>query len=253
MFKYSWIPKDFDRLGGLILRELIITVKKEVDPKANDWASFDINLMNVTALIDGKIERYDTRELYHIHRTYEIKRQRVQKLVKFKPETSKRLLKKYSKREMNRAKDFLHKFTTKLAKELREKNCGAILEDLRGIKDRVLNRSSNMNRKLSKWNALIFQFMLDYKLKWLGLLTKYINPKNSSKTCPLCSGHMVTYEGRLMRCEECSYVMDRDVVAVLNLQMWGVGFPLKALNETKKVEREGSGRNKSNEELYIPT
>jgi len=240
--KYSWIPSDFDRIGGLILteKELIITVKKNVEPKADKWASFDVNLTNVTALIDGEIRRYDLRGLYHIHRAYEIKRQRIQKLSKIKPNTSRMLLKKYSKRERNKARDFMHKLTASIAKELKEKNRGAIIERLKSMKDRILNRSKKMNRKLSKWNARTFQFMLEYKLLWNGLPVKYVNPKNSSKVCPVCSGSMASYLSRLMKCEECGLAMDRDVVAVINLQMRGVGFPQRALNEL--IEREGLSR-----------
>ncbi|MEM2703387.1 MAG: transposase [Candidatus Bathyarchaeia archaeon] len=240
--KYSWVPSDFDRIGGLILTEkgLIITFKKDVEPKADKWASFDVNLTNVTALIDGEIKRYDLRGLYHIHRAYEIKRQRIQKLSKIKPNTSRMLLKKYSKRERNRARDFMHKLTTSIAKELKEKNRGAIMERLKNVKDRILNGSKKMNRKLSKWNARTFQFMLEYKLKWLSLTVKYVDPKNSSKVCPVCSGSMASYLGRLMKCEECGLAMDRDVIAVLNLQMRGEGFPQRAPNEL--IEREGSSR-----------
>ena len=128
-------------------------------------------------------------------------------------------MQKCSKREKNRAKDFMHKLTTKITRELRKFKSGAILENLKNIKSRVLCKSKNLNRKLSKWNARIFQFMFEYKLKWFGLPVKYINPKNSSKTCPLCSGRMAIYEGRLMKCKKCRFVMGRDVVAVLNLQM----------------------------------
>ncbi|MEM0332579.1 MAG: zinc ribbon domain-containing protein [Archaeoglobaceae archaeon] len=103
--------------------------------------------------------------------------------------------------------------------------CGAILEELKGLKRRILSGSRNVNRKPSKWNARMFQFMLEYKLKWLGLPVKYINQANSSKTCPLCSGSMASYDGSIMKCEECGFVMDRDVVAVLNLQMWGSVAP----------------------------
>ncbi|MDI9645277.1 MAG: zinc ribbon domain-containing protein [Archaeoglobales archaeon] len=103
--------------------------------------------------------------------------------------------------------------------------CGAILEELKGVKRRILSGSRNVNRKLSKWNARTFQFMLEYKLKWLGLPVKYINQANSSKTCPLCSGSMASYDGSIMKREECGFVMDRDVVAVLNLQMWGSVAP----------------------------
>jgi len=122
------------------------------------------------------------------------------------------------------------------------------MERLKGIKHRVLNCSRRQNRKLSKWNARTFQSMLEYKLKWLGLPVKYVDAKNTSKTCPLCSGYMVAYGGRLMKCEKCNLIMDRDIVAVLNLQMRGAGFPQRALNEL--IEREGISRG---EILYIST
>ncbi len=228
----DWIPKDFDKIGGLILTEgeLIITVKREIRfEKPKRWASFDINLTNITALVDGKIVRYDFKRLYHIHRVYEKIRKRIQKLSKYKPKTGKRLMEKYSRRERNRAKDLMHKLTTKIVERLSEVESGAILENLKNIKSRILRKSKNLNRKLSKWNARTFQFMLEYKLKWLNLPVKYVNPKNSSKTCPLCSGRMTTYEGRLMKCKKCGFIADRDVAAVLNLQMWGSGVTPKAL------------------------
>jgi len=241
--KYHWVPQDFDRLGGLVLTEkyLIITVKKGVEPRADKWASFDVNLTNVTALINGRIVRYDLKKLYHIHRVYETKRQRIQRLSEFKPKASEKLMQKYSRRERNRAKDFMHKLTTEIAGELKESNSGAIMEKLKGIKQRVLNSSKEQNRKLAKWNARTFQSMLEYKLKWLGLPVKYVDAKDTSKTCPLCSGYLVAYGGRLMRCEKCNLTMDRDIVAVLNLQMRGAGFPQRALNEL--IEREGLSGN----------
>ncbi|MEM3415402.1 MAG: hypothetical protein QXS21_06640 [Thermoproteota archaeon] len=54
---------------------------------------------------------------------------------------------------------------------------------------------------------------------------------------PLCSGSMASYEGRLMKCK------DRDIIAVLNLQIRGEGFPQRALNEI--IEREGLSRNET--------
>jgi len=67
--------------------------------------------------------------------------------------------------------------------------------------------------------------MLEYKLRWLGLPVKYVDAKNTSRTCPLCSGSIASYGGRLTECGKCNLVMDRDVVAALNLQMRGAGFP----------------------------
>ena len=141
---------------------------------------------------------------------------------------------KYLRREKNRARDFMHKLTNKIVRKLKEVESGIILEDLKGIKHRVLNKSKSLNRKLSKWDARTFQFMLEYKASWCGLPVKYVNPRNSSKTCPLCSGRLATYEGRLMKCEKCGLILDRDIVAVLNLKMWGLGITPKGA-EPKRV------------------
>ncbi len=223
--KFDYLPKDYDSIGGLILTEnkLVITFKKKVEPiKPRDYASFDVNLTNITGLINGRIVRFDLKGLYHIHRVYEEKRKRIQKLSKTKPKTAKRLMEKYSKRERNRAMDLMHKITTTIVRELVSIKHGVILEDLKDIKDRILNSSNDLNRKLSKWNCRMFQFMLEYKLKWFGLPVKYVNPSNSSKTCPVCSGRLSAYRDRLMKCK-CGFIQDRDVIAVLNLRMWGLG------------------------------
>ena len=227
--KFDYLPKDYRSIGGLILQEnrLIITFKKKVELiEPNDYASFDVNLTNVTGLMNRRIVRFNLRELYHVHRVYEEKRRKIQKLSKTKSKTAKKLMKKYSKREKNRAKDIMHNITTTIVRELASTKSGVILEDLRYIKDRILNGGKNLNRKLSKWNCRTFQFMLEYKLKWFGLTVKYINPSNSSKTCPLCSGRLSAYEGRLLKCNRCGFVQDRDVIACLNLRMWGLGVAL---------------------------
>jgi putative transposase len=93
------------------------------------------------------------------------------------------------------------------------------------MKHRVLDGSRKQNRKLSKWSARTLQSMLEYKLKWLELPVKYVDAKNTSKTCPLCSGYLVAHGGRLMKCKKCSLTMDRDIVAALNPQMRGAGPP----------------------------
>ena len=66
----------------------------------------------------------------------------------------------------------MHKITATIARELVSIKHGVILEDLRNIKDRILDGSNDLNRKLSKWNCRTFQFMLEYKLKWFGLPVK---------------------------------------------------------------------------------
>jgi transposase len=43
-----------------------------------------------------------------------------------------------------------------------------------------------------------------------------------------------------MKCKKYSLTMDRDIVAVLNLEMRGAGFPQRVLHDL--IEREGLSR-----------
>ncbi len=101
---------------------------------------------------------------------------------------------------------------------------------MKNVKGRVLNRSKNPNRRLSKWNARTFHFMLEYRLRWAGLPAGHVNPSYSSRACPVCQATMAAYRGILMRCG-CGLVLDRDVAAVLNLRVWGSGVTPKAPSE----------------------
>ncbi len=218
---YPWLPKVFDRVGGLILneKELAICFKKDVELKACRWAAIDINLGNIImVVVDGDdvvVKRYGVGELQKIHNVYEEKRRVLQSLKTTAPKRSERILEKYRRREKDRANNFLHQLTSRIVKEL--VGCGVIMEDLRMIKTRILNRSSEENRKLSKWGVRAFQNMLEYKLKWRGLPTIYVNPSNTSRICPLCSGRISPHEGRLVKCSGCNMTADRDVVAVVNI------------------------------------
>ncbi|AFK21823.1 RNA-guided endonuclease TnpB family protein [Pyrococcus sp. ST04] len=212
------------RLGGLFLfpDRLVLNFVKSVEYfEPRDWMSIDINLTNVTVLAGLTVYRFDTRELYHIHRVYELKRRRAQKISAWNRRLSEELLEKYSRRERNRVKDFLHKLANKIVEIAREKRMGIILEDLRGIKEK-LNGSKELNRKLSKWNARELERLIEYKAKWFGVPVVYVNPRNSSRVCPVCGGRLIPREGRLVECPNCGLVEDRDFVAVLNLRMWGV-------------------------------
>ncbi|USS41441.1 transposase [Thermococcus aggregans] len=111
------------KLGGLFLfpDKLVLNFVKTVEYfEPRDWMSIDINLTNVTVLAGLTVYRFDTRELYHVHRVYEEKRQKIQKISAWNRRLSTELLKKYFGREKNRARDFLHKLSNKIVEIARE-------------------------------------------------------------------------------------------------------------------------------------
>ncbi|MEM0003011.1 MAG: IS200/IS605 family accessory protein TnpB-related protein, partial [Thermoproteota archaeon] len=149
-------------LGELILKQdkLIVTVRKEVELKVEKPIAWDVNLLTLDGYDGEKHYSINLKEVYTIHRTYEMKRRILQRL----PEkTRKRLLKKYSLRERNRVNDVLHKLVKQLS------NRTNIFEDLRNFKERIARtKSRSMNRQNSKHDYIKLQRYVEYKSAWNG-------------------------------------------------------------------------------------
>jgi putative transposase len=165
--------------------------------------------------------KIDLTELFHIHRVYEIKRRRIQQRASRKPSLRK-VLARYSRRERNRAKDFVHKLTTLIASEFEGYVHG--FENLR--KEKMLSNSREHNRRITKsdWRAIIT--LMSYKSKVVIL-----DPKNSTRRCSRC-GRINAPKGAIYECR-CGLRMDRQLNAAVNLylQMEGLSPSLRLFSE----------------------
>jgi putative transposase len=219
--------------------KIIIPFKKEVDlQNPGDWIAIDVNESNITAVSSNphilKIE-HNLRTIHTIH--FNIRRN-LQKLVKHKPKTAQRLLKKYAGRERAKAKDLCHKISRVIVDFVKQHGFGILMEDLNGIRRRI-NYGRQMNRRLHTWNFRRLQLYIEYKAKLEDLPVEYVNPKGTSSLCPTCGEKLIALNGcRLVKCK-CGYQNDRDVTACVNvLRMRGAPLPLKAVNEAFKAEME---------------
>jgi putative transposase len=197
--------------------------------------------------------RIDMTKLFHIHRVYETKRGRLQQKASRKP-SLRRVLAKYSKRERNRAKDYIHKLTTFIARGFKGYTHG--FEHLG--KNRMLNGSKEHNRNVSKsdWKTIIT--FMEYKSKVVLL-----NPKNSTRRCSGC-GMVNAPKGALYVCGGCGLRVDRQLNAAINLylQMEGLSPTPKLFDElmrgwsgftlTGEEADEGSNELKRSPKLLNP-
>ncbi|MEM3334292.1 MAG: transposase, partial [Thermoplasmata archaeon] len=127
---WCWDKINGLEFGELILKQdnLIVTVRKEAELKVERPISWDINILTLDGYDGENHYSKNLKEVYTIHRTYELKRRIIQRL----PEKTKnKLLKKYSLREKNRVNDILHK----LAKQLSDRT--NVFEDLKNFKEKV--------------------------------------------------------------------------------------------------------------------
>ncbi|GAG73550.1 unnamed protein product, partial [marine sediment metagenome] len=95
----------------------------------------------------------------------------------------------------NVRKDFLHKTSTQLAKS----HSLIVMEDLKvknmtkSIKGTIENPGNNVKAKSGLNRAILdqrwstFKDFLSYKMYWYGGDLIFINPKNTSITCSICS------------------------------------------------------------------
>jgi IS605 OrfB family transposase len=111
-------------------------------------------------------------------------------------------------------------------------------EDLTGLVEnlRKLPREHKIGllilsyRKISEW--------IDWQCEKHGVSVIIVKPRGTSTRCPRCDSKMRGGGYRKMRCSKCGFKVDRDTIAVLNIErralekMWGALTPLNALQMT---------------------
>jgi putative transposase len=177
----------------------------------------DINENIVVFGNNELIERFETNEGI-IRTRYFLKRRRIQTKVRGR-DLRARLLEKYRGRERRRVKEIYYKAVKRIINKAREVGATVIvMEDLRRLNEKNMG-SKELNGRLHRWGYRSFQRILEYQAKLCGLHVKYIDPRNTSRTCPVCGSELEESSNgrRLMRCRRCGLEEDRDVVAVKNL------------------------------------
>jgi len=213
-------------MGELMLTEdkLVITFREKagrLDPVGSiAWDSNEKSLDGFNPKL-GWI-KVDLVELFHIHRVYELKRRRLQSLASRKP-SLRRILVKYSKRERDRARDFVHKLTTFMTSLFR-----GYVHGFEGLnKKRMFTKSRRRNRRIAKSNWRMIQDFMSYKSQ-----VELLNPRNSSRRCSRCGG-LNAPKGAQYTCKYCGLRIDRQLNACINLYL-----QMEGLTPSPKLFRE---------------
>jgi putative transposase len=139
--------------------------------------------------------------------------------------------------------DFLHKTSTTISKT----HALVVLEDLsvksmsrsaRGTVNapgRNVRAKAGLNKSILDQGWAEFRRQLEYKQTWRGGMVIAIDPRNTSRTCPIC-GH-VSAENRktqaVFRCVLCGHAADADVNAARNIL--AAGLRRDRLGDTKSA------------------
>jgi putative transposase len=203
---------------------LSITVRKQIETiKPEAVIGIDRNLRNVTISTPNGSIMYKTNKILTIKENSQFVKasfRRNDRRVK------NRFYTKIRGRQTRRVNQYLHKISKDIVQRAKELKSAIIFEDLKGI--RKLYRKGNgqgkkYRRKLNSWSFYEFQRQIQYKADWEGIPVVFVDPKRTSKLCPICGDRI--QEDKLNRrklwCNNCSKSMDRDVVASMNIAYKG--------------------------------
>jgi IS605 OrfB family transposase len=116
-------------------------------------------------------------------------------------------------REHHRIDYRLHQVANSVLKFAEERRSAIVLEDLKGFKSK---RSKELNRRLSMWPRRKLHQIIEYRAQWKGIPIFKVDPRNSSRTCPICGRILHSRMGAEFACE-CGRRLDRHINASINL------------------------------------
>jgi len=185
--------------------------------------AIDLNFDNVTLTVftlDGKLIRL--KKLKTPHRKILTHRIWIEKIQKRYPKSwrfikgVRKAIERHGKRIRNISWDYAHKLGDLVAELALKHNSVIILEDLEKLRENN-KKDKEFNKKLGLWFYRRIQFCIEYEAMERNLQVAKIDPRGTSSKCPRCSGKLVEYGHRVLRCMKCGFIGDRDVTATINI------------------------------------
>ena len=186
----------------------------------------DRNLRNLTVGTDQETHRYD------LSRSVRIANTTVRIIASFTRDdarTRTTIASKYGQRRTTRTSHLLHNATKTIVALAVQRKTAIVLENIEGIRS-LYRKGNGQARKyrgrMNGWSFGEAQRQIEYKARWIELPVIRLSrreTRGSSVTCPRC-GERLQSDKRLERklwCGKCRIVMDRDMVAAINMARRG--------------------------------
>src|SRR3989475_7825667 len=142
-----------------------------------------------------------------------------------------RIASNYGRRRTSRTSHLLHNATKTIVTVAVQQREAIVLENIEGIRS-LYRKGNGQSRKyrgrMNGWSFGEAQRQIEYKARGVGLSVIRLSrreTRGSSVSCPRC-GERLQSDKRLVRklwCSSCRVVMDRDMVAAVNLSRRGRG------------------------------
>ena len=188
-------------LGSLtLLQDRVVVAIRKHAPKPYAPASV-LSLDTNERSLDGVLAKEDRiaavvraefPEVSVIQSVHHERRKRLQKKKSHDRRTAKRLCAREGMREHHRIDYRMHEVANTVLSFAEERKSMIVLEDLTGIKPR---RNKKLNRRISMWPRRKIHQIIEYKAAWRGIPVVKVDPRYSSRKCPVCGRIQDTRKG----------------------------------------------------------
>ena len=134
--------------------------------------------------------------------------------------SAKRHLKKISGKEARFKRNVNHIISKQLVAKAKDTTRRIALEDLKGIRKKTVVRKAQRSRHTS-WSFNQLRSFIEYKSEKMGVPIVYVDPRNTSRTCPSCNN--ISKKNRRtqaeFKCCVCGFAGHADIIAAINIKV----------------------------------
>jgi putative transposase len=216
-----YLDDDAYSLGSLtLLPDRVVIAFRRIPPKPyapKSVLSLDTNEKS----LDGVFLRESSSapikaefpDIAIIQQRHHDRRKKLQKKKAHDRRTARALCKREGQREHHRVENRLHQVANTILSFAKSQESAIVLEDLTGIR---YKKGKDMNRRLSMWPRRALHRIIEYKAEDEGIPIIKVDPRYSSKKCPICGSIQHSRMGTEFKCE-CGWHLDRHINASINL------------------------------------
>ena len=211
---------------------LLISVEAEeqdpIDPEG--YLGVDLGVTQIATTSDG--ESFSGKAVEQRREQFQILRTSLQKCG---TKSAKRHLKKIRNKEADYRRNTNRCISKKIVEKAKRTHSAIVLEDLKGIRERIRARKSNRS-KMHGWSFFQLRQFIEYKSKLAGIPLHVVNPAYTSQRCSQC-GHTSKKNRKTQAeflCQSCGYVSNADFNASINIALLGhVNRPIVGIETAK--------------------
>ena len=147
----------------------------------------DRNEGNLTAFVTstGEIREIDTGYVGKVNRDH-LRREIKGTRGKHNPKAKKKIASKHRRIRREKTENFWHHLALALIAWALGMKAALVLEDLKGMKERIGKGKSRRMRQrlLNFWSIMTFHRILVHKARFCGVPVIFVDPQNTSRACP---------------------------------------------------------------------